>query len=159
MASPAQANELIALEAMLLDERRWEAWLDLYAEDAVYWVPARTAAGDPTGDPQRELSLIYYDNRRSLRERIMRIESGRSLASTPLQRTVHIVGAAVSGAGEVFRVPFCVHLFEPRAKRSGAFFGHYEYRLSAAGGALRIQAKKILLANDHLELIADVYSL
>jgi 3-phenylpropionate/cinnamic acid dioxygenase small subunit len=31
---------LLASEALFLDEQRWREWLDLYTEDAVYFVPA-----------------------------------------------------------------------------------------------------------------------
>ena len=27
-------------EARLLDDRQWDAWLDCYAEDVTYWMPA-----------------------------------------------------------------------------------------------------------------------
>jgi len=155
-----EMQALLCREAALLDQRRWDDWLALYADEAVYWVPARKADGELTTDPDRELSLIYYDRKQSLRERVMRITSGRSLASTPLQRTVHVLGMPVPlDSGDGVLVPFCVHVFEPRSKRSGRFFGHYEAGFAREGGTLRIRSKKVLLANDHLELVADVYSL
>lgn len=35
-----EVRDLLALEADLLDRKRWREWLDLYLEDCVYWVPA-----------------------------------------------------------------------------------------------------------------------
>ena len=33
-------SDLIYREATLLDRHRWDEWIQLYTEDAVYWVPA-----------------------------------------------------------------------------------------------------------------------
>ena len=44
-AEPA-IQRLLTTEAMLLDERRYTDWLDLWAPDACYWIPV-----DP--DPPR----------------------------------------------------------------------------------------------------------
>ncbi|MDP3138289.1 MAG: aromatic-ring-hydroxylating dioxygenase subunit beta [Burkholderiaceae bacterium] len=157
-----EERALIVREARLLDEKRWDDWLELYVEDARYWVPARTANGDLTTDPNSELSLIYYDRRYSLQERIMRIRSGRSLASTPLQRTVHILGdlsADDADSPGLYAAPFTVQIFEPRTKRCFSVFGHYQFQFRQTAAGLRIAMKKIILANDHLEAILDIYSL
>jgi len=78
-------------EAALLDARRFEDWLDLFTEDAIYWVPAWNDDGSLTTDPQSEISLIYYDSKARLGERVWRIRSGMSAASNPLPRTTHLV--------------------------------------------------------------------
>ena len=49
---------LINREAMLLDRRRWDEWIDLYTEDAVYWVPAWASEEETTTDPDTQLNLI-----------------------------------------------------------------------------------------------------
>jgi benzoate/toluate 1,2-dioxygenase beta subunit len=77
-------------EAQALDEKDWDSWLDLYAEDAQYWVPAWDDRERLTADPQSEISLIYYHNRGGLEDRVFRIRTGRSSASTPAPRTQHM---------------------------------------------------------------------
>ena len=74
-------------EARLLDDRQWDAWLGCYAEDAVYWMPAWDDDDQPTADPQREISLMYYPDRSGLEDRVFRIKTERSGASTPEPRT------------------------------------------------------------------------
>lgn len=86
-----RAADLLYQEAAFLDERRWPEWLALYAEDAEFWVPAWDEEGKPTDDPQAQLSLIYYDSRTGLEDRVWRIESGLSPASRLLVRTCHII--------------------------------------------------------------------
>ena len=36
----AELEAFVLAEARLLDERRFAAWLELFAEDGVYWVPS-----------------------------------------------------------------------------------------------------------------------
>ena len=65
----------------------WDDWLALYTEDAEFWVPTWRDEHQLTEDPARELSFIYLQGRALLAERVFRITSGRSAASTPLPRT------------------------------------------------------------------------
>ncbi|MFX8546815.1 aromatic-ring-hydroxylating dioxygenase subunit beta, partial [Acinetobacter baumannii] len=84
-----------------------------------------------TEDPDRELSLVWYKGLRNLEDRVWRARSGLSLASTPLPRLVHIVSNVVvdDGAAGVVASAIAVHLHDPRAERSHAFFGRYRHVL------------------------------
>ena len=62
----AEAEELLYREALYLDRGEWDAWLDLYLPDAIFWMPAWRDETTLTDDPDRELSLIYYRGRRNL---------------------------------------------------------------------------------------------
>ncbi len=84
-------------EARALDEQRFDDWLALYAHDAIFWVPAWTDEGRLTSDPETELSLIHC-TRAQLAERVGRVEGGRSIASSPLPRTAHIVSNVMVGS-------------------------------------------------------------
>ena len=44
-----QCRALLEREARLLDDGRFEEWLNLYSEHCVLWVPAAERAGDPPG--------------------------------------------------------------------------------------------------------------
>jgi len=156
-----EASALLSLEAMLLDEQDWDAWLALYVEDAEFWMPACKSEAEPTGDPLRELSLIYYDSRAGLEERVQRIRSGKSVAFTPLRRTAHMVGNVML-AGEsdgVFSVKssFNVHVYDTRQKAQHVFFGRTTHGLVRRDGGLRIRRKKVILANDCIPTMLDVY--
>ena len=74
-------------EARLLDDRQWDAWLECYAEDVTYWMPAWDDDDQLTDDPQSQISLMYYANRCGLEDRVFRIKTERSGASTPEPRT------------------------------------------------------------------------
>src|SRR5665213_474805 len=88
----ALGRDLLEREASLLDEQRWDDWLALLSEACEYWMPSWKADETLTTDPQAELSHFYYASRAGLEDRILRLRSGRSAASTPLPRTTHLIG-------------------------------------------------------------------
>ena len=45
-------EELIFLEADLLDRKQWQIWLDLYTSDCVIWVPAWDTEESLVEDPE-----------------------------------------------------------------------------------------------------------
>ena len=84
MITRAEAEDLIAREGLMLDRRDWDGWLALFTEDCTYWMPAWRDEETPTEDPQSELSLIWYQGRHNLEDRVWRVKSGLSVASVPL---------------------------------------------------------------------------
>ena len=157
----AEAVALLNLEGLLLDEQDWDAWLALYEEDAEFWMPAWKSETEPTADPLRELSLIYYAGRSGLEDRVQRIRSGRSVASTPLRRTAHMVGNILM-QGEIDGVlsvksSFNVHVYDTRQCTQHVFFGRTTHGLVRRPSGLRIRRKKIILANDCIPSMLDIY--
>jgi benzoate/toluate 1,2-dioxygenase beta subunit len=155
-----EAEELLYLEALLIDTGRFDEWLDLFTADVEFWMPAWRDETTPTSDPDRELSLIYYKGRRNLEDRVMRLTSGLSTASSPLPRVVHqITNVLLSGAGEGWAevsAAFTCHRHDVRMNRSDCFFGRYEYRLVNSDGPWRIARKKIFLLNDTIPTVVDI---
>lgn len=149
-------------EAQLLDRGEWDRWLDLYCEDAIFWIPAWRDEIAPTRDPDTELSLIYYRGKRNLEDRVWRARSGFSVASTPRSRVVHLVSNVLiehaEGAETAVSASFCTHLYDRRSDRSHAFFGQYEYLIRQSDDLRRIAMKKILLLNDTIPTVIDFYS-
>ena len=117
----------------------------------------------PAADPDRELSLIYYDGRRGLEDRVFRARSGQSVASRPRPRCVHSIGnvrliECTGGTAEVTST-FTVFLYDVRADRTHHFFGRYRHTLRHEGDAWRIARKQILLLNDTIPTVVDFYSI
>lgn len=159
----AQAEELLFREALYLDRRDWDAWLALYIDDCVFWMPAWRDETTPTADPDAELSLIYYRGRRNLEDRVWRVRSGQSIASTPLPRSVHavtnvLVERADAATAEV-AASFTVHRWDVRSERQHVFFGSYRHRLVLVDGEWRIAAKTITLMNDVIPTVVDFYAI
>ncbi|WP_019546595.1 aromatic-ring-hydroxylating dioxygenase subunit beta [Streptomyces sulphureus] len=72
-----QIAAFLYLEARLADEGRYSEWEQLWAEDALYWVPFH-----PDDDPRRTLSYIN-DNRRRIHSRVAQLNTGNRHAQTP----------------------------------------------------------------------------
>jgi 3-phenylpropionate/cinnamic acid dioxygenase small subunit len=81
-----QFRMLLEREARLLDQLRYEDWLELYARECIYWVPSTPKAGDP----RREISVMF-DDRRRLEDRIYRLRTGFAWSQAPASRTVRLV--------------------------------------------------------------------
>ena len=161
--SRADAEDLLYREAALLDEGAWDDWLALYTDDAVFWMPAWRDEETLASDPDSELSLIYYDGRRGLEDRVFRARSGQSVASRPRPRCVHNVGnvrliECADGIAEIAST-FTVFLYDVRADRTHHFFGRYRHMLRHEAGAWRIARKHILLLNDTIPTVVDFYSI
>ena len=82
-------------EAWLLDERKLREWLDLFADDVLYFMPRRKNV--PRREAHRELTepgdlAILEEDKRYLQMRVARLDSGMAWAEDPPSRTRHIVG-------------------------------------------------------------------
>lgn len=146
-------------EARLLDDRQWDEWLTCYAPDVTYWMPAWDDDDQLTEDPQSEISLIFYPSRDGLEDRVFRIKTERSGASTPEPRTSHNVSNVelVADRGEELDVRYNFHTLNHRYKVTDHFFGTMFVTLRKSGDGLVISQKKIVLKNDYIRQVIDVY--
>ncbi|MEC8916640.1 MAG: benzoate 1,2-dioxygenase small subunit [Pseudomonadota bacterium] len=147
-------------EARLLDDRDWDAWLECYSKDVVFWMPAWDDDDRLTEDPQSEISLIYYPNREGLEDRIYRIKTERSGAtSIPEPRTTHQVSnlEVLSQAGDKVELRFNWHTLSHRYQQTNAYFGTSFYTLDVSGDAPLIERKTVILNNDYIHQVIDVY--
>ncbi len=83
-------------EADLLDDRRFEEWLELFADDARYWMPVRDNRLTGPDAVARELSepggnYYFDDSKETLRIRVERLYTGSAWAETPPSRTRHLI--------------------------------------------------------------------
>ena len=156
----AEAEDLLFREALLIDTQRFAEWLELFTPDVEFWMPAWRDETTTTEDPNRELSLIYYKGRRNLEDRVMRLTSGLSTASSPLPRVVHqVTNVMVLDADEAtatVSAAFTCHRFDVRMNRTDCFFGRYEYRLTLHEGLWLIARKTIILLNDTIPTVVDI---
>lgn len=146
-------------EARLLDDRQWDEWLTLYAEDVRYWMPSWDDDDQITEDPLSEISLIYYGDRSGLEDRVFRIKTERSGASTPEPRTAHSVlnVEVLADRSDAIDVRYNFATHNHRYKRDDIFFGTMFVTLRKAGDDFLISDKKIVLKNDYIRQVIDIY--
>jgi 3-phenylpropionate/cinnamic acid dioxygenase small subunit len=153
-------SDLLYREAAFIDEQRWLEWLDLFTEDVQYWIPCWDDDGRPTSDPQSEVSLIYYDSRKGLEDRVARIRSGLSAASVSMPRTCHqVTNVRVKKAdGDLLEVASTWAAYSFHGGETKIFYGFYDYQLRRVDSAWRISAKKITILNDVIPTLLDIFS-
>lgn len=113
---------LLEREARLLDEGRFEEWLELFAPQCVYWVPATPGAGDP----RREVT-VAFDDRRRLEDRIYRLRTGSAWSQAPASRTVRLVSNVEVFEHMMVRCNFMLNEF--RSGETRLWSGWCGYRL------------------------------
>ncbi|MGV8864529.1 MAG: benzoate 1,2-dioxygenase small subunit [Pseudomonas sp.] len=154
-------RDFLFREARYLDDKDWDNWLEMYAADASYWMPSWDDNDELTQDPQREISLIWYGNRSGLEDRIFRIKTERSSASVPDTRTSHNLSniEILEQKDGLCTVRFNWHTLSFRYKTVDSYFGTSFYTLDTRGEVPLIKAKKIVLKNDYVRQVIDVYHL
>ncbi|MBO1520491.1 benzoate 1,2-dioxygenase small subunit [Oceanisphaera pacifica] len=149
-------------EARLLDDREWDEWLKCYHEDVVYWMPAWDDEDQLTEDPQREISLIYYPSRRGLEDRVYRIKTERSGASSmPEPRTTHLTTnlEVLEQTDDQVKLRFNWQTNSHRYHKTESFFGIAFYTLDISAEQPVITEKKVILNNDYINQVIDIYHL
>ena len=142
-------EQFLYYEARLLDTQQYEAWLELFAADATYWVPLEHGQKDPFNT-----SSIIHDDRTLLELRVKQIRHPRAHARLPLARTVHNVSNVVplgEGNGEL-RVGSNLTVVEFRNEKQRLYGALVEHRLRRKGDTFEIAHKRVDLVNSEGEL-------
>jgi 3-phenylpropionate/cinnamic acid dioxygenase small subunit len=142
----ARFEEFLIHEATLLDLRRFRDWMELFAEDGTYWVPAVPDQQSPF-----DQASLFYDDRDLMRTRVERLEHPRIHVQTPPSRTAHLIGNVVvessdDAKGE-YVVGSTVIMVEYRDDAQRVFAGRQHHRLRRDGDRLRIVQKRVDLIN------------
>ncbi|SCW72932.1 benzoate/toluate 1,2-dioxygenase beta subunit [Sphingobium faniae] len=146
-------------EARLLDDRAWDEWLECYSPGVIFWMPAWDDDDQLVDDPQQHISLIYYPNREGLEDRVFRIKTERSGASMPEPRTCHNIANVeiLDRRGDEVDVRFNWHTLAHRYKDTMSFFGTSFYTIDTSGEEPKITSKKVILKNDYIHQVIDIY--
>lgn len=153
-------TQFLYREARYLDDKQWDKWLSLYSPDVEFWMPAWDDADELTEDPQKEISLIWYGHKGGLEDRVFRINTERSSAtSLPEPRTSHNISNVEiieQSEGEC-RLRFNWVTFSYRYKTVDTYFGTSFYTLDTSGPEPQIKRKKVILKNDYVHHVVDIY--
>ena len=146
-------------EARAQAEKRWVDWLACYADDVDYFMPSWDDDDTLTTDPHNEVSLIYYPSKQGLEDRVFRIETDRSSASTPDTRYNRAISNVEILAQDETRVDLCfnwtTHSF--RYDIVDLYFGTSQYTLDTSGDQPLIKRKYVVLKNDYIHHLLDIY--
>jgi 3-phenylpropionate/cinnamic acid dioxygenase small subunit len=145
--------DFVVNESYLLDQKRYDEWLELFTDDAFYWVPL--AQDQPDGVNQT--SHLYEDKLlRTLR--VERLKSPRAFSQQPASRSHHLLQMPVIESSEpaanlhVLRTPF--HYTEVQLDQQNLFVGTFYHHLTHDAGRLRMKLKRVNLLNSDCALPA-----
>lgn len=145
-------------EADLLDNRRYTEWLDLLADDVVYFMPMRHNV-PLEHEPAEENSVAgtgmhwFEDDKWTLTKRVEQIQTGLHYAEEPLSRITHMVTnvriveaqPALTDAVEV-GVTSRFLMYQNRIDYdTSTFVGRRHDRLMRAGDGWRIRRREVIL--------------
>ena len=155
-----EVEQFLYPEARMLDDRDFEGWLNCYAPDAEFWMPGWDDDDTLVTDPQREISLIWYGNRAGLEDRVFRIRTERSSAtSVPEPRTGHNITNVeiLEQRDSRCDVRFNWFTLYYRYQTVDPYFGTSFYTLDTSGEQPLIKRKKVILKNDFIHHVVDIY--
>ena len=152
-----EIEELLYREAELLDERRYEEWLELFTDDLHYWMPMRRNV--PADEAEHEFTRAGVDvnwfdeGKDTLARRVKQILTGVHWAEQPPSRICHMVSnvqilaTSPPGAapGEV-TVKSRFLIYRNRVEtETDVLVGKREDLLRGVNGSWKIARRKIVL--------------
>jgi 3-phenylpropionate/cinnamic acid dioxygenase small subunit len=151
-------------EAELLDDKRYDEWLERVAEDVIYLVPIRS------NRPQRDRTALpaissahVEDDKHGLRIRVKRLNTGLAWAEDPPSKTRHLIGNVrvdLSETPNELRVKsnFWISVARPHVQ-AAAFAGERHDVLRAVAGAHRFELLRRTVVLDQTILATNSLSL
>ena len=152
-----EIEDFLYHEADLLDERRYEDWLALVAEDVRYWMPMRRNV--KVGEAEREFTragqdINWFDEgKETLTRRVKQILTGMHWAEEPVSRISHVVSnvqllevnpSAAAPAEATVKCRFLI--YRNRVETETDFLvGKREDLLRRVDGQWKIARRKIVL--------------
>ncbi len=151
------AQQFLYREARMLDERRFEEWFGLLANEIHYWMPTReTRQRAKEGEdwhPDKELSgpnelAFMEDNKISLLVRVKRAQMPQMWSEDPPSRTRRIVSNVEverTGNPDELLVHSCLVLHRTRDQEQHQLIGQRRDRLRREGDSFLIVERRIVL--------------
>ena len=138
--------DFVYREAELIDERRFEAWLALFADDGRYWIPASPGQSDA----RLQVSLMLED-KLLLKARIERLAGDRTFSQQPASRCQHVLQrpsvTAIDHERSQYRLRTRYVYIETRGADQQVFACTASHTLIRVDEGLRILEKRIDILN------------
>jgi len=139
-----EAEQFLYRQAELLDTKQWQAWIDLFADEGVYWMPA-----DPAHEHWDGVPSIFAEDRNLMNVRMKRVLHPDAWSQRPLWGTNHVVSNVIlekTSADEIV-VRSRFHMMELRRDDVRHFAGAYRHHLKKTADGYRIQLQRVDMTN------------
>ena len=138
-------EQFLYRQAELLDTKQWQEWIDLFADDGIYWMPPDASYKTWDGQP-----AIFAEDKNLMTVRMNRVLHPDAWSQRPLWETNHVVSNVkiekAKNGTLVAKSRF--HMMELRRDAIRHFGGSYRHKLVRdRAGALRIKLQRVDLFN------------
>jgi 3-phenylpropionate/cinnamic acid dioxygenase small subunit len=140
-----EVEQLLFAQAELLDAKQWQAWMDLFTDDGIYWMPARAEQTEWESSPS-----IFIEDKPMMEIRKGRVTHPNAWSQAPLWETNHLVShvALEEASNDRIVVRSRFHMMELRRDSIRHFGGRYRHTLRRGqDGLLKIQLQRVDLFN------------
>lgn len=148
MAAPTDQEliDFVIREARLIDMHRLDEWLDLFAEDGIYWMPLEWGQTDP-----RLTASLMYEDKMLLTIRIERLKGNRTFSQKPRSRCHHVLQMPQidqrDEANNEYVTWTPMHYVETRNDDQQLYAAWATHTLTSIDGKLKIKLKRVDLVN------------
>ena len=146
-----EVEQWLYAEAALLDERRYDEWLGLLADDIHYWMPLRrtTTARETANEFTQPSDMAFFDDDLAmLKMRVQKTTKANPWAEDPPSRTRHFVSNVrlLEGTQAEMSVASNIHLYRTRLEsEEDSWIGRREDVLRRVGDEFRLAQRHIFL--------------
>jgi 3-phenylpropionate/cinnamic acid dioxygenase small subunit len=139
-----RVEQFLFYQSELLDTKCWQAYIDLFADDGVYWMPAR-----PEQTEWLDSASIFAEDKQLMGVRMGRITHPNAWSQAPLWETNHVLGNVVIEelADTRIRVRSRFQVLELRRDQLRSLAGAYRHTLLRRGEDFKIELQRVDLMN------------
>src|SRR3954471_5650903 len=138
--------DFVIREARLIDEHRLDEWLELFADDGIYWMPLEWGQTDP-----KLTASLMYEDKMLLTIRIERLKGNRTFSQKPRSRCHHVLQMPQVDRRDETANEFVtwtpMHYVETRNDDQQIYAAWATHTLSVVGGELKIKLKRVDIVN------------
>ena len=149
-------------EARMLEDNRFDEWLDCFSDDVRYWMPIQESTdGSSAAGEEPDTFALFDDDRKSLELRVLRIKTGDAHAEVPpstTQRLITNITVEPAAADHSLSVRSNFLVYQERRGRHGVtFFGKRDDLLRQIQGEFKIAQRRIDLAQRILPTTISIF--
>jgi 3-phenylpropionate/cinnamic acid dioxygenase small subunit len=141
-----EVEALLYRQSDALDNKEWQAFIDLFTADGMYWMPPAPHYTTWDGAPS-----IFAEDRDMMTVRMKRVQHPHAWSQHPDWGTNHVVSNVVvekidPKSGDV-HVRSRFHMVELRRDELRHFAGSYRHHLQRTGDGLKIKLQRVDMVN------------
>ena len=145
MKEQHEIEQFLYRQSELLDSKKWQAWIDLFAPEGIYWMPPDATYKTWEGQP-----AIFAEDKNLMTVRMNRVLHPDAWSQRPLWETNHVVSNVAiqkKGKNGDIEVRSRFHMMELRRDDVRHFAGSYLHKLKKTKKGYAIQLQRVDMTN------------